>query len=47
MQLFVSGSRAPQLPDPDPPIHHLPDTEFIAELGRFNGTPQAVWKILS
>jgi medium-chain acyl-[acyl-carrier-protein] hydrolase len=40
--LFVSGSRAPQLPDPDPPIHHLPDAEFIEELGRFNGTPKAV-----
>ncbi|MGD8212189.1 MAG: thioesterase II family protein [Desulfobacterales bacterium] len=42
MQLFVSGHRAPQIPDPDPPIHHLPDAEFIEELGRFNGTPKAV-----
>jgi surfactin synthase thioesterase subunit len=42
MQLFVSGCRAPQLPDPDPPIHQLPDVEFIEELGRFNGTPKAV-----
>ena len=42
LQLFISGCRAPQVPNPDPPIHHLPDTEFIEELGRFNGTPQAV-----
>jgi medium-chain acyl-[acyl-carrier-protein] hydrolase len=42
MQLFVSGHRAPQIPDPDPPIHQLPDAEFIEELGRFNGTPKAV-----
>ena len=42
VQLFVSGRRAPQIPDPDPPIHQLPDAEFIEELRRFNGTPQAV-----
>jgi medium-chain acyl-[acyl-carrier-protein] hydrolase len=42
LQLFVSGHRAPQIPDPDPPIHQLPDADFIEELGRFNGTPQAV-----
>jgi surfactin synthase thioesterase subunit len=41
-QLFVSGSRAPQIPNPDPPIHQLPDAEFIEELRRFNGTPKAV-----
>ncbi|NJO48502.1 MAG: thioesterase [Leptolyngbyaceae cyanobacterium RM2_2_4] len=40
--LFVSGRRAPQLPDPDPPIHTLPDAEFIEELRRLNGTPEAV-----
>jgi medium-chain acyl-[acyl-carrier-protein] hydrolase len=40
-QLFVSGCRAPQIPNPDPPIHQLPDVEFIEELRRFNGTPQA------
>ena len=42
MQLFVSGSRAPQIPDPDPPIHQWPDAEFIEELRRLNGTPKAV-----
>lgn len=40
--LFVSAFRAPQLPDTDPPIHQLPDDEFIYELKRFNGTPPAV-----
>ena len=42
LHLFVSGSRAPQVPDPDWPIHHLPDEEFTEELRRFNGTPKAV-----
>ncbi|ELR97044.1 thioesterase II family protein [Gloeocapsa sp. PCC 73106] len=40
--LLVSGCRAPQIRDRNPPIHHLPDTEFIQELCRLNGTPQAV-----
>jgi medium-chain acyl-[acyl-carrier-protein] hydrolase len=40
--LFVSGCRAPQIPDPDPPIHQLSDSEFIEELRRFNGTPEAI-----
>ena len=42
IQLFVSGSRAPQIPNPDPPIHQLPDVEFIEEMRRFNGTPKAL-----
>jgi medium-chain acyl-[acyl-carrier-protein] hydrolase len=42
VHLFVSGSRAPQIPDPDPPIHALPEPTFIEELRRFNGTPPAV-----
>ncbi len=40
--LFVSGSRAPQVPDPNPPLHQLPDGEFVAELRHFNGTPEEV-----
>jgi medium-chain acyl-[acyl-carrier-protein] hydrolase len=40
--LFVSGRRAPQLPDPDPPIHTLPEPEFLDQLRRYNGTPEAV-----
>jgi len=42
LQLFVSGCRAPQIPDPDPPIHQLPDAEFTEEMRRFKGTPKAV-----
>lgn len=40
--LFISGRRAPQVPDPDPPIHALPHSEFLGELRRLNGTPEAV-----
>ncbi|NER81855.1 MAG: thioesterase, partial [Leptolyngbya sp. SIO1D8] len=40
--LFVSGRRAPQIPDSDPPIHTLSDSDFIEELRRLNGTPEAV-----
>lgn len=42
VHLFVSGCRAPQLPNTDPPIHALPDSEFIHELRRLNGTPELV-----
>lgn len=41
--LFVSGRRAPQIPDREPPIHRLPDAEFVQELGRrYDGVPEAV-----
>jgi medium-chain acyl-[acyl-carrier-protein] hydrolase len=41
--LFVSGRRAPQVLDRDPPIHQLADIEFIQELSRrFDGVPEAV-----
>src|SRR5262249_26205255 len=40
--LFVSGRRAPHVPDDDPPLYNLPKDEFIAELGRINGTPEEV-----
>ncbi len=40
--LFVSGRGAPQIPGPEPPIHMLPESEFIGELRRFNGTPAEV-----
>jgi surfactin synthase thioesterase subunit len=39
LRLFVSGCRAPQIPNPDPPRHGLPDAAFIAELRRLKGTP--------
>lgn len=40
--LFVSGRRAPQMPENTPPLHDLPEEEFIEELRRLNGTPQEV-----
>jgi medium-chain acyl-[acyl-carrier-protein] hydrolase len=40
--LFVSGSRAPQLDRPDPPIYDLPDAQFREELRKLNGTPEDV-----
>ncbi|MGH8612918.1 MAG: thioesterase II family protein [Gammaproteobacteria bacterium] len=42
IHLFVSGRGAPQIPPPEPPIHALPEPQFIAELQRFNGTPKEV-----
>lgn len=42
LHLFVSGRRAPQLPDPDLPIHTLPESEFLQELRLYNGTPESV-----
>ena len=42
VHLFVSGYRAPQIPDPHPPIHALPEPEFLEELRRLNGTPEIV-----
>jgi medium-chain acyl-[acyl-carrier-protein] hydrolase len=41
--LFVSGHRAPQLPRPHPPLAHLPDADFIAEVRqRYDGVPDEV-----
>jgi medium-chain acyl-[acyl-carrier-protein] hydrolase len=42
VHLFASGRSAPQSADCVPPIHHLPESEFIAALRRFNGTPDEV-----
>jgi surfactin synthase thioesterase subunit len=39
VRLFVSAGRAPQIPHRGPPIHALPEKEFLAELRRLNGTP--------
>jgi medium-chain acyl-[acyl-carrier-protein] hydrolase len=43
MHLFVSARRAPQWPDPLPPLRGLPDSRFIAEIRRrYNGIPREV-----
>lgn len=41
-RLFVSGSRAPHMPDDEPPLHALPDDELIQELHELGGTPREV-----
>jgi acyl transferase domain-containing protein/surfactin synthase thioesterase subunit/acyl carrier protein len=40
--LFVSASRAPQLPDLESPIHRLPNPEFIEKLKQFQGIPELI-----
>lgn len=41
-QLIISGRRAPQISDDEPPTYNLPEPEFIEELRRLNGTPQVI-----
>lgn len=40
--LFVSGRRAPQVPDPSAIAYNLPKEELIEELFRLEGTPKEV-----
>lgn len=40
--LFISGRRAPHLPDAERPIHALPEPEFKEALRRLNGTPAEI-----
>ncbi|MBL8110794.1 MAG: thioesterase [Anaerolineales bacterium] len=40
--LFISACAAPQLPNPHPPIHQLPDAEFVNELKKLNGIPPEI-----
>ena len=42
VHIFASGCGAPQLPDRETAMHHLPDPEFLEALRRLNGTPEAV-----
>jgi len=42
VHLFVSASRAPQIPDLDLPLHRLPEPQFTESLRRLNGTPKEV-----
>jgi len=42
VHLFFSGRPAPQVELTDPPIHALPNDEFMAALRRFGGTPEEV-----
>ena len=38
--LIVSAARAPQIPDPDPPLHKQPADLLLEELKRLDGIPQ-------
>lgn len=40
--LFVSGCRAPQIPDTSPPTYNLPEAEFLEKVQSLNGTPPEV-----
>lgn len=40
--LVAAGHRAPHLPDRRPPVHQLPDAEFMAAVGELGGTPATV-----
>jgi medium-chain acyl-[acyl-carrier-protein] hydrolase len=42
IHLFVSGCKAPQIPDTDSPLHDLPSSLLIEKLRSYNGTPEAV-----
>lgn len=43
VELFISASRAPRVPDPDPNLHQLPDAEFVSEIqSRYDGIPRDV-----
>lgn len=43
IHLFVSSYRAPQIPDPDPPIYQCPEAEFVEEVSRrYDGIPEEV-----
>lgn len=41
-QLFVSGRRAPAIPNLEPPTYDLPEAEFIQTLYNLKGTPREV-----
>jgi medium-chain acyl-[acyl-carrier-protein] hydrolase len=43
LALFLSGRRAPNVPDDEPPIHALSDAGFVTALcERYNGIPQII-----
>jgi surfactin synthase thioesterase subunit len=38
--LIASGARAPQIPDPDPPVHLLPANQLLGQVQRLEGIPK-------
>jgi medium-chain acyl-[acyl-carrier-protein] hydrolase len=45
LHLFASARVAPQTNRPRRPIHGLPESEFIEEIRRLNGTPKEVFDV--
>jgi medium-chain acyl-[acyl-carrier-protein] hydrolase len=43
LALFVSGARAPQFVDPEPPIHGLSDAAFLRKLRPLSGIPDEIF----
>ena len=43
LHLFASACRAPQSPDLDPPLHQLPEVEFLARLRATNYGPDEIY----
>jgi medium-chain acyl-[acyl-carrier-protein] hydrolase len=43
--LFISACGAPGMPDPHPPIHALPDPEFLQAIQDLNGIPAELTNI--
>jgi surfactin synthase thioesterase subunit len=41
-RLIASGSRAPHLPKRQPPLHDLPDAQFVEALRDLDGTPEEI-----
>jgi medium-chain acyl-[acyl-carrier-protein] hydrolase len=44
LHLIAGAYRAPDVLDTDPPLHQLPDEEFISELARLGGMPDEILK---
>jgi medium-chain acyl-[acyl-carrier-protein] hydrolase len=42
VHLFVSGRRAPQMPNPEPPSYLMDDLDFLCEIRKLNGTPPEI-----
>jgi medium-chain acyl-[acyl-carrier-protein] hydrolase len=44
VHLFASGRAAPHVPFAEPPIHALPEPEFLHEVRRLSGTPDELFE---
>lgn len=42
IRLFLSAYRSPQIRNTEPPLHQLPETEFVRKVLSFNGTKREV-----